>query len=541
MYGIAIDLGTSGFRLQLLDLQTKKVIKTVMTMRHPLPGGNVIDHLEFAVRAGEEVANHIMIRTLTKMIDMFNIPPQLIKRMAVCGNPIQLSLFQNMEIRDLAYAGKNMQKRLGIEAVKRGMKVYKGDYIFGDSSGLKDCTIIVLPSIEHEIGADALAMMIKTDFLKESAVSLVTDYGTNAEMALKVGDRIITCSAAAGPAIEGQGIKCGMLAGPGAVSDVNEENGLWRLTVLDESMAESKGHLIDPVTGEIHEESKIKPRGITGTGVISAISLALNMGLIRTPPKLPNGKLILGEDVILSETDIEEAGKAIGAIRAAHLTLLVEAGIKYEDLENMYMSGASGAYVDANKGRKIGLTPMFSRKIIQFGNTSLALARDIVLENFKLEEIAALADRIKADHIMLASNETFINFYTCELAYWTEGMPEEMYNIFLESYNLPRIPKVDFAPNVEKREKKDIVDTGYEGVEVFKDLDIVIEEKAVGCIGCHRCEQECPEGAIKTAYKNGNMYADYTAHLCLGMSCKRCIGICPVKAISYRGLLPVSL
>ncbi len=184
MYGIAIDLGTSGFRLQLLDLQTKKVIKTVMTMRHPLPGGNVIDHLEFAVRAGEEVANHIMIRTLTKMIDMFNIPPQLIKRMAVCGNPIQLSLFQNMEIRDLAYAGKNMQKRLGIEAVKRGMKVYKGDYIFGDSPGLKDCTIIVLPSIEHEIGADALAMMIKTDFLKESAVSLVTDYGTNAEMAL---------------------------------------------------------------------------------------------------------------------------------------------------------------------------------------------------------------------------------------------------------------------------------------------------------------------------------------------------------------------
>lgn len=541
MYGIAIDLGTSGFRLQLLDLQTKKVIKTVMTMRHPLPGGNVIDHLEFAVRAGEEVANHIMIRTLRKMIDMFNIPPQLIKRMVVCGNPIQLSLFQNIEIRDLAYAGKNTQKRLGIEAVKRGMRVYKGDYIFGYSSDLKDCDIIVLPSIEHEIGADALAMMIKTDFLKDSAVSLVTDYGTNAEMALKVGDRIITCSAAAGPAIEGQGIKCGMLAGPGAISDVNEENGLWRLTVLDESMAETKGHLIDPVTGEIHEESKTKPRGITGTGVISAISLALNMGLIITPPKLPNGKLILGEDVILSETDIEEAGKAIGAIRAAHLTLLVEAGIKYEDLENMYMSGASGAYVDANKARKIGLTPMFSRKIVHFGNTSLALARDVVLENFKLGEIAALADRIKADHIMLASNETFINFYTCELAYWTEGMPEEMYNIFLESYNLPRIPKVDIVPIVEKREKKDIVDTGSEGVEIFKDLDIIIEEKAVGCIGCHMCEQECPEGAIITAHKNGNMYADYTAHLCLGTSCKRCVSVCPVKAISYRGLLPVSL
>jgi uncharacterized 2Fe-2S/4Fe-4S cluster protein (DUF4445 family) len=31
MYGIALDVGTSGFRAQLIDLKTKEVVKTSMT------------------------------------------------------------------------------------------------------------------------------------------------------------------------------------------------------------------------------------------------------------------------------------------------------------------------------------------------------------------------------------------------------------------------------------------------------------------------------------------------------------------------------
>ncbi|WP_370575240.1 methylamine methyltransferase corrinoid protein reductive activase [Methanomethylovorans sp.] len=540
MYGIAIDLGTSGFRLQLIDLGSRSILKTIMTMKHPLPGGNVIDHLGFAIQVGGDVANKIMVHTLQKMIDMLPVPPEEIRKIAVCGNPIQLSLFQNIEIRDLAYAGKNMQQRLGIGEVKRGMKIYDGIEIFGKSSGLDGCDLIVLPSIEHEIGADALAMMVKTDFMEQDGISLVTDYGTNAEMALKVNGRIITCSAAAGPAIEGQGIKCGMLASPGAISDVNEEKGMWRITVLDEQMDGRKSHLIDPLTGIIFEKGELSPLGITGTGVISAISLALSMGLIKALPHLPNGRLILSEGVELSDKDIEEAGKAIGAIRAAHLTLLVEAGLKFEDLEYMYMSGASGTYVDADKARRIGLAPRFAKKIVQFGNTSLELAKDIVLGNYDLQEIQELADRIKADHIMLASNETFKNIYACELAYWNEGMPEEVYNNFLESYDMPRMPAMEIAPLFQKRVKRDISNSESTGIEIMQDMNTVIEEESFGCMECKICEKECPEKAIKIMNKNGSIYAGYMSHLCLGMSCKRCIRICPSKAIHYREIRPVS-
>jgi uncharacterized 2Fe-2S/4Fe-4S cluster protein (DUF4445 family) len=51
------------------------------------------------------------------------------------------------------------------------------------------------------------------------------DFGTNAEMALKLDSRILVGSAAAGPAIEGQHISRGMLAAPGAISDLEYDWG----------------------------------------------------------------------------------------------------------------------------------------------------------------------------------------------------------------------------------------------------------------------------------------------------------------------------
>ncbi|WP_342305432.1 methylamine methyltransferase corrinoid protein reductive activase [Methanolobus sp. ZRKC5] len=533
MYGIALDVGTSGFRAQLIDLETKEIVKTSMTMKHPLPGGNVTDHLDFAISIGEDVAHNIIIDAVGKMIDGFNVDPSQILKMAVCGNPIQLSLFQNSEIRDLAYAGENMRKRLGIDNVRRDGRIFPAMDIFHGTLNLENCEIIVPPAIEHEIGADALAMMVETDFLEQEEPTLVTDYGTNAEMAIKIGSRIITGSAAAGPAIEGQGIGCGMLAAPGAITDVNLENGFWRISVLDENMETVKGHLIDPISGMILEGSDTVPDGITGTGLISILSLAIETGIIISPPKLKYGKIILGDDIEVSEKDIIEAGKAIGAIRASQLTLIHESGIAYEDLETMYMSGASGTYVDPIKARNIGSCPDFTKKTVQFGNTSLSLARDIVLEKVKLDLLIKLAENIKADHLMMATSDTFKKFYVCELGYWTEGMSMEIYRKLLKVYKLPKLPDPVEDPVIEKRVRKDISETGTGRVEVIEDIGVTLEELAVGCIMCHRCEKECPEQAIFIKADDA-LFAEYNTLKCLGTACKRCVNACPVHAIDYK-------
>ena len=537
MYGIALDLGTSGFRAQLINLDTKEVLKTAITMRHPLPGGNVMDHLDFAIQVGEDVAHEIILDTVKEIIGRFGVDPGQVQRLAVCGNPIQLSLFQNIEIRDLAYAGENKQKRLGVHDVARDARVFPANELFKDIVDMPNCEVIVPPAIKHEIGADALAMMLMTDFLDQDVPSIVTDYGTNAEMALKIGNKIVTASAAAGPAIEGQGISCGMLASPGAISDVNVEGDYWRITVLDDNMDPCDAYLIDPVTGEIKEkECDNVVKGVTGTGVISALSLAIETGLVEKLPLLPNGRLILGEGIELNETDIEEAGKAIGAIRAAHLALIVESSIEYEDLDNMYMSGATGAYVDADKARKLGSCPNFAKNIVQFGNTSIALARELVFDSGKLDEVIEIAHKIKADHLMMATSPTFSNFYMCELSYWTQGMPIETYNEMLGMYDLPTLPEIFKNPVIEKRVSKDIDDVGTEGLDIVEDLEIIIEEEAIDCSLCRKCEDACPEDALVIVERDGKQYANYDSERCVGTSCHRCIVACPNSAIHYKNI-----
>ncbi|HHV24781.1 MAG: methylamine methyltransferase corrinoid protein reductive activase [Methanosarcina sp.] len=535
MYGIALDLGTSGFRAQLIDLETKETLKTVITMGHPLPGGNVMDHLDFAITTGEDVAHAVIVETVRRMFQRFDADLSKVGRLAVCGNPIQLSLFQNIEIRDLAYAGENKQKLLGVQNVKRDARVFLASEIFGEKD-LPNCEITVPPAIKHEIGADALAMMLETDFLTQPEISLVTDYGTNAEMALKVGDKIITASAAAGPAIEGQGISSGMLASPGAICDVKPEGEYWRIIVLDREMEKQNAYLINPVTGEIKESYGYEAAGITGTGAISAFALALKSGLIEKSPKLPNGKLILGPGIEITEKDVEEAGKAIGAIRAAQMTLIIESGIKYEDLEYAYMSGASGAYVDAEDARRLGAAPGYAKKIVQFGNTSLALARELVLEKSRLDDVIKIAKKITADHLMMATSEIFNNFYLCELSYWTQGMPLEMYDQMLELYGLPPLPKTLEHVSIEKRVSKDIEQVGSGGLSILKEIGIILEVPVEKCIACKKCIKECPEDALEIVEIDGQRVAKYDSQKCLGTSCRRCVSICPENAIDITKL-----
>jgi len=433
----------------------------------------------------------------------------------------------------LAYAGETKQKKLGVENVRRDARIFPASELFEGIYDLPNCKIIVPPAIRHEIGADALAMMTETDFMDQTKPCLVTDYGTNAEMAIKVGDRIITASAAAGPSIEGQGIPCGMLAAPGAVSDINIEGDFWRLTVLDEKMQPAKGDLVNPVTGEIVEKGEIDSVGITGTGVISCISVMLKSKLMTNIPKLPNGKIVLGKDIEITEKDVIEVGKAIGAIRAAQLTLMEAAGLGYDQLEYAYISGATGTYVDGKKAAYLGSVPSYAKNIVQFGNTSIGLARKLAVHPETLDTVSEMAKRIQADHLMMATSQTFKDIYICELSYWEQGMPMEMYDDMLKMFNLRPFPHDDPNPNVERRVVRDIDDVGESGIKMVEHIGVLLEAPAKGCILCRKCEKSCPENAITVRESQPDNYIVIDSQRCLGSSCKRCITNCPKNAVNH--------
>jgi methylamine methyltransferase corrinoid protein reductive activase len=164
-YGIALDIGTSGIRAQALNIEDGKVVSTAITLRHPLPGANVVDHLHFAIKVGRDTAHEILIDAVNKVLNSLNIDLENVERLAVCGNPIQLSLFHNIEIRDLAYWGPHALERLHVTPPSRDAITVNAAEIGLEIN--QEAEVYIPPAIKHEIGADALAMLFKSQVLEK--------------------------------------------------------------------------------------------------------------------------------------------------------------------------------------------------------------------------------------------------------------------------------------------------------------------------------------------------------------------------------------
>ena len=109
-YGISIDIGTSGIRSHAADLSDGRIISTAMTSRNPLPGANVMDHLTFCIRYGEDLAHRIMMSAVNRVLENLRVDLKDVRRVSICGNPIQLPIFQGMGVDDLAFAGETAHR-----------------------------------------------------------------------------------------------------------------------------------------------------------------------------------------------------------------------------------------------------------------------------------------------------------------------------------------------------------------------------------------------------------------------------------------------
>lgn len=532
---IAVDIGTSGIRAQAIDLSTARIRSTVITLHHPLPGSNVMDHLHFALEIGLDTARAILIEALNTVIETLHIPLDQVQSISVCGNPTQLSIFQESEIQDLAFAGQRKLALLGITDVKRNAVILSAGQIPGLKLAPK-CQVIIPPAIRHEVGADALAMIIKSGMLEQNETSLAIDLGTNAEMALYHNGRVFTASTAAGPAIEGQHITCGVLATPGAVCDLEPTPPYHQLKVLGPDMRSVSGQIIDLSYPRVIRFSESQPPiGITGTGTIAMIQQGIAGEHVVLPHiTTTDARLHAGEHLFITEKDLQEAGKAIGALRAGQIALCQQAGIDLGDIQTLYMSGASGMYVDIIKARDIGLIPARVQKIYQLGNTALAMARELVINPAALKMVSAVADRLRKSHFRLAVSNVFQKVFILELSHWTEGMPMNLYRKLLKRYGLKDLPEPGNRPEIIRPESCDLGAVGDSGLISLADIEFKISRPVSGCTACRNCLVVCPVDAISLDSRNAPPTIKLTCARCNGVTCRQCENVCPERVLQFN-------
>jgi len=146
-----------------------------------------------------------------------------------------------------------------------------------------------------------------------------------------------------------------------------------------------------------HTIGNKKATGICGSGVIDAMAALFELD------NLTCKKVIIEDDVYITQDDIQKFTFAKAAISAAVEVLLCRAGISADDIDTLYVAGGFGSHIDLKNAAKIGLIPKIkSTKVL--GNAALLGAR-MMLDKGNIEKSLEIANSATA--INLGGDELF--------------------------------------------------------------------------------------------------------------------------------------
>lgn len=409
--GIAYDVGTTTIAAALWDLKTGECIGTLSCLNLQRSWGNdVVSRISYCMENEEE---HVKELQAIVVEAMDRLAAKLMKdhkaagrvcRATVVGNTAMCQLIMGISVAGLAKAPfhKGYAGCVSWKGNKLGFKT------------LKNAEIIILPAIEGFVGADALAVYTYAKSMGAGRNSLVIDVGTNGEMLLIGKDKVYACSTAAGPALEGAAVGCGMLALSGAIACVS----MTGCFPTEDISCEIIGDTI--------------PVGICGSGLMDLMALLYQRrvidknGYLKTRQEAAKDgvsvklcqrletvdgenrfNLAEGKKVIyLTGQDIRQLQLAKSAIRAGIEILMQKEGLKAEELESIYFAGAFGNYIRPESAVAIGLLPNIGKEKIRAVGNGAGFGSAMALLSAKTtEEMCKMSEQI--EHVELADEASF--------------------------------------------------------------------------------------------------------------------------------------
>jgi len=405
-FAVAVDIGTTTVWVQLLDLANGNILGHAADYNSQMSyGDDVITRIVFSQKEqGLQKLQRSVVATINqvmhRLLKQHKLSVAEISHITLAGNTTMTHLFYGIDpryIRLSPYTPTAGSIPL-LRARDLGLEV--PDHVF----------VYSVSSVSSYVGGDIVSGVLASGIYKDPKLTLFIDIGTNGEIVIGNHDWLATAACSAGPAFEGGGIKFGMRAASGAIEDV----------------------IINPETFEpsLITIDMVKPKGIAGSGLINLVAAMMEANIIS-----PNGKLredlstprirrgpdgleyVLvfaadthgGEDLTISEADIDNLMRAKGAMFAGYVTLLESVGLKLQDLEQVILAGAFGSFINIENAIAIGLLPDLPRDRFQFvgnaslqGATLLAFSRELLAEerrvaemmtNFELSETPGFMDQ----------------------------------------------------------------------------------------------------------------------------------------------------
>jgi uncharacterized 2Fe-2S/4Fe-4S cluster protein (DUF4445 family) len=409
-YGIAFDVGTTTVVGFLVDLNSGKVLAAGdATNYQQVFGADVISRINYTIenKKGETLLQKRVMEALEDIVS------GLLKKSGISRDRVYESLFVGNTTMSHLLLGLDtvfIARSPFVPVFRQPLEIRNRDFGLNiHSKGI----IRVLPNIAGFVGSDSVAVLLATRIDKQSGVTLIVDIGTNGEIMLAGGGKILACSTAAGPAFEGACIKCGMRAMEGAIEGVFIDEDI-RLDVIGGGPASGicGSGLLDAVSellrlNILDREGRISTRdpleGLVNQKILNRIQEGEHgRAFILTDEPLIEKK----RPVRITQKDIRELQLAKGAICAGIKVLLGQMEITAGEIDQVFLAGAFGNHIKTKSAQNIGLLPNIPPdRIHLIGNAAGEGARMALASKVEARRANELAQRV--EHIELSGRNDF--------------------------------------------------------------------------------------------------------------------------------------
>lgn len=381
LYGLAVDIGTTTVAVNLIDLHTGQCIgEDGFINPQKAYGLDVLSRIHYDMEhpGGVEELQKAIVQRLSQsarqLTTQAGVPLDAVYEMTVGGNSTMLHSLLRVPLGSLGRAPYSSVFNRPIEVSAREL-----GFPFSDAAQIY-CT----PSVSAYIGGDIVAGALAARLDTAEDTVLFLDIGTNGEMILSRRGRMYACSCAAGPALEGMNISCGMRAEGGAVEHVSFAGGTAHLDVIGDQ----------------------PPRGLCGSGILETVSQGVAEGVISPSGRLSKESSLTDTDekgkrrivldrergLFVTQGDVRQVQLCKGAILSGILTLLRRLELKEEEVDRVVVGGQFGKHLDPASLTGAGLVPRcLEKKITYIGNSSMTGAKMCLLsqeERLRAREIA---------------------------------------------------------------------------------------------------------------------------------------------------------
>lgn len=384
----AFDIGTTTVVCFLLSPEGKELaVESMLNPQQPF-GADVISRIQRAMKGEQEALTSVirtgMLQLLERCCQKAGILPEELGVISMVANPCMQQLFMGLDVSNLA-------------AIPFAPEITNAE-IVPAKDYLPICTnadLIIVPDISGYVGADTMGCILATGMYEATDTVLMVDIGTNGEMVLSHKGRMVACSTAAGPALEGANIQFGMRGSVGAIDHVAEDG----ITVI------AGGEAV----------------GICGSGLIDAVAVMLRKGILNKRGRIQteDHNYYLTSNVYLTQEDIRQVQMAKGAI-AAGIRLMAEyLGITVSDIDRVILAGAFGSFMNPDSACRIGLLPEeLQGKITAAGNIAGSGSKMLAMNKDQLTLSRTLVEKI--EFLELASQASFQRTFAKNMAFREE-------------------------------------------------------------------------------------------------------------------------